>query len=301
MQPEGGQPEGGQPAGDVAEHADPVGGQVGHPAGDDRADHGDQRARDPAVDPAGGHHHRHHAQREGDSDGLGLRQRLDGLHQLDHRVRAGRADPEHVRQLPDRDLDPDPGQEAEQHGTGQEVGQETEPGQPGQQQQDPGDQGCEPGQADVLRRAGVGQPEQRGGQDGRGRGVRRDDQVARGPEHGEQGHREQQRVQAGDHRHPGDPGVAEHLGDAQRGQRDPGEHVPRHLGPAEREQPLQDRPLPRPHPPGHRLHLAYPLSALLRPRHPPPSPLPEPMITVGSISLAGRECLPDVAVPGPAP
>ena len=79
VQSEGRQPEGGQPAGNVAEHADPVGGQVGHPADDDRADHGDQCPRDPAGDPPGGHHHRDDAQGHGDGEALGLGQRGDRL------------------------------------------------------------------------------------------------------------------------------------------------------------------------------------------------------------------------------
>ena len=44
-------------------------------------------------------------------------------------------DAKHVGQLPDRHLDPDAGQEPDEHGPGQEVRQEAKPGQPGEHQQ----------------------------------------------------------------------------------------------------------------------------------------------------------------------
>ena len=61
--------------------------------------------------------------------------------------------PEHLRQLAERHLDADAGEESDQHGAGEEVRQEREPRHPGEQQQQPGQQGGQPGQADVPGRA----------------------------------------------------------------------------------------------------------------------------------------------------
>ena len=66
--------------------------------------------------------------------------------------------------LPGGHLDADAGEESDQDGTGQEIRQEPEPGQPGQQQQPAGEQGRQPGQPNVLRRASDREPGQ-----GRGR------------------------------------------------------------------------------------------------------------------------------------
>ena len=161
------------------------------------------------------------------------------VHQLGHGGLARGADPEHVRQLPGRDLDADPGQEADQHGAGQEVGQEGEPGQPGGQQHPGGQQRRQPGQLHVGRRARHRHPGQRGGEDGRGGRVRGHDEMPGRAEDGEDRHREQHRVQPGDQRHPGDLGVAEDLGDAQGGQREAGERVGGQPGSLDRQHPLQ--------------------------------------------------------------
>ena len=284
MHAQRGQRERRQPAGHVAEHAHPMAGQVGRPAGHDGAGHREQRARDPAGDPPGAQHHRDDRGRDGGGQRLGLGQRGQGLPELDHRVRAGRGHPEHVRQLPERHLDADPGQEAEQHRAGQEVGQEAQPGQPGQDEQHAGEQRGQPGQLDVAGRARDGQPDQGAGQQGGGGRVRGHHQVPRGAQHGEQRHRQQQRVQAGDHRHPGDPGVAEHLGDAHRGQRDPGQQIPGQLGAGQGEDALQHRPARWPGPPGDRPHLLLPVRLMFL----IPSSCPRPEWTGGPGAGTGR-------------
>ena len=89
-----------------------------------------------------------------------------------------RGDAEHVGELPGRHLDPDAGQEPDQHGAGQEVRQEAQPDHPGQQQHRPGQQGREPGQPHVALRSGRGHPGQRRGEDGRGGRVRGDHEMA---------------------------------------------------------------------------------------------------------------------------
>ena len=80
-----------------------------------------------------------------------------------------------------------------------------------------------------------------GEHDGRRGGVGPDDEVPRRAEDGEQGQRDQDRVQAGDHRHPGDLGVAHHLGDGERRQRDAGDDLGRHAALADRQQALEQR------------------------------------------------------------
>ena len=52
--------------------------------------------------------------------------------------------PQHVGELPGGHLDTDAGEEPDQDGTGQEIRQEPEPGQPGQQQQPASEQGPSP-------------------------------------------------------------------------------------------------------------------------------------------------------------
>ena len=175
-----------------------------------------------------------------------VRERAQRVQEPGRCLFARRGHPEHVGKLPGRHLDADAGQEPDQHGAGQEVRQEPEPGQPGEQQHRPGQQGREPGQLDVAWRPGHRETGQRGGEDDRGRGVRGHHQVARRSEDGEHGHRQQHRVQAGHHRHPGDLRVAEDLGDAQGGQRQAGEHIGGYLGPVDRQQPPHRGQRPQP-------------------------------------------------------
>jgi len=67
-----------------------------------------------------------------------VRERAGGVCELEQGLPARGGDPEHVGQLPGCYLDADTGQEPHQHGAGQEVGQEAEPGQPGHEQQPAG-------------------------------------------------------------------------------------------------------------------------------------------------------------------
>ena len=96
-------------------------------------------------------------------------------------------------------------------------------------------------------------PDQGRAKYGRGGRVRADDEVPRGTEDGEDGHREQQRVQAGHHRHPGDLRIPKGHRDAHRGQGDAGDHVRSDPGPVhgqqtahhrQRFQPTQHQPTP---------------------------------------------------------
>ncbi len=77
-----------------------------------------------------------------------------------------------------------------------------------------------------------------------GRRVGADHEMSRRAEQREGRDRDQDRVQAGDHRHAGDLRVAHHLGDRERRQRDPGDDVLREPGPLVRQDPLEDRDVP---------------------------------------------------------
>ena len=174
-----------------------------------------------------------------------VRERADGVHELGQGLPARGGDPEHVGQLPDRYLDADAGQEPDQHGTGQEVGQEAEPGQPGREQHPAGQQGRQPGQPDVPLRARRRQTGERGGEYDRGRGIRGHHEVAGRTEDGVRRHRQEHRVQAGDQGHPGDLGVAENRGDAEGGEREAGQHLGGYPGSLDGQYPLQHGPCPR--------------------------------------------------------
>jgi len=220
-------------------------GQVRGPAHADGGDHRDQQARDPGVDPANGEHDRDDRDRHHDVPPVHVREHADGVHELAHGLPARGGDPEHVGQLRDRYLDAGAGQEPDQHGAGQEVGQEAEPGQPGREQHRAGQQRGQPGQLDVSGRARHRQAGERGGEDDRGRGIRGHHEVAGRTEDGVHRHREKHRVQAGDQGHPGDLGVAENRGDAEGGEREAGQHLGMYPGSLDGQHSLQHGPSPR--------------------------------------------------------
>ena len=231
----------GQAARDVAEHRQAERGQVRGLAHDDRADDHYQRC---------GHARRQPAQPDPRDDGRDRRQRgaelrvrklAERVHEPGQGAAAAGRHAKHVGELPDRDPDADPGEEADQDGPGQEVGEEAEPGQPGQQQHRPGEQGGQPGQRHVLWRPRRGQSGQPGGQDRSGGGVGADHEMAGRAEHREHGHRQQDRVEAGHHRHAGDLRVAEDLGNAQRRPGEAGHDVGADVGTADRKDTLQQR------------------------------------------------------------
>jgi hypothetical protein len=165
MSAERGQRQVRQPARDGPKHGHAAPGQASHPAHDDRGDHGDQQARDPAVDPAGSQHDHDDPGRHRHICPVYLRQRAHHLQELGRGALAGDSHPEHVRELPGGDPDTDAGKEPDQHGPGQEIRQEPEPGQPGQQQQPAREQGRQPGQGRA--------------EDGRCGRIRADDEMAR--------------------------------------------------------------------------------------------------------------------------
>ena len=179
MPSEGGQSQVRQPAWDGAEDGHAVPRQVRLLAHDDRGDHRDQQARDLAADRPGSQHDHDDPGRHRQIRRVCLRECAGTVGEPGRGARVYHGDPQHVGELPGGHLDADAGEESDQDGTGQEVCQEAEPGQPGQQQQPASEQGGEAGQPDVLRRASDRQPGEGRAKDGCGGGVRADDKVAR--------------------------------------------------------------------------------------------------------------------------
>ncbi len=224
-----------------SENRDVVRRQVHHLAHDDGGDD-----REQGAGHLGGktpHRDDDHDDGERDQGGgaLHMTERTQRVDELDHGSAARRGHAEHLRQLAHGDLDADAGQEAEQDGARQEVRQEPEPHDPREHQEHTGEQGRGPGELHVVRRPRNRDTGQAGGQDGGGRGVGADHQVPRGAEHGEEQHGQEHRVEAGDRRHSGDLGVAEHFGDGDRREREPGDRLQPEPRPLNRQQPAEQR------------------------------------------------------------
>jgi hypothetical protein len=131
----------------------------------------------------------------------------------------------------DAHLKPDAGQEPDQHRPGQEIGQEAQPEDARQEQQPGAEQGHHLDQVHVMGGLGLGHVRQAAGEDGGGGRVRRDHQVAGRAEDREGDQRQEDGVETGNHRGPGDPRIAEDLGDVHGGQGHPRQGIPQ--GPAQ--------------------------------------------------------------------
>ena len=185
-----GQPDRGQAARHRAEGGDAVGLEVEAPADRDRADDGDEAARD-HRDPLLEHDQRRdHRQRDRERRQRGVGDLLQRVPELDHRAAdagrgstVGRGHAEHAGELPERHLDADAGEEADEHGAGDEVGEEAEPRDARQDQQAAGDQRGEARERQPLVRVGLQAGDAEAGDarvhDRRGGRVAADDEVAR--------------------------------------------------------------------------------------------------------------------------
>ncbi len=188
------------------------------------------------------------ADRDGERRARGLADLLERVPELDHRAarpvgrHIGRRHAEHPAELAHRHLDPDAGQEADQDRPRDEVREEAEPRQPREEEKPAGEQRAHARQRKPLRRArlqtGDPEPGDPGEHDRGGGRVAADDEVARRTEDREDENREQDRVEARDHRRPGDLRVAHHLGNRERRERDSRDHVLRQPRPVVR----TDRP-----------------------------------------------------------
>ncbi len=215
-----------QAAGDRADDGKAVVGEMKPRARRDRPDDERQRhrktRREPAAEQDAGH--------DEDRQAAALRAERPRLSrelpQLPGRAVRSDADAQHAAEHGDADLNPDAGQKSGEDGARKEVGEKTELEDARRQQQARGQQRQHADQRHVLRAGERRHAGQRAGEYRRGRGIGRHDQMAGRPEQREARQRQQNRVEAGDDGRAGDAGVAEHLRDVHRGERQAGEHVP---------------------------------------------------------------------------
>jgi len=168
--------------------------EVEEPGPRDRQGHGKQRAGHLPREPVGEQNHDQHGKGHQQSRPLGVGQRPQDREEVLCKTVTAGGDSEHVGQLADYQGDPDAAQETDQHRPGQEIGQEAQPEDAGKDEEGPRQEGGNARQRQPLRRAGAGQPNQPGEQDGRRGRVRADHQVARGAEEGEHGDGQQDRI-----------------------------------------------------------------------------------------------------------
>ena len=210
-----------------AERRDAVRREVEALARADRADDGEQRPRHGLRDPRTEDEERQHARRDEhrvDVRGPDLAERAGQLRQ---RAALLAGHPEHAGDLLARDLDADARQEADEDGPRQEVGEEAQAREPREQEHRRGEDREHARERDVLRGPGGRQAGEARGHDRRGRRIGADDEVPRGPEERERQERQEDRVEAGDHRHPGDLRVPHDLRDGERRERGAREHLRR--------------------------------------------------------------------------
>ena len=177
---------------------------------------------------------------------VGLADMLQVADDFADRAVAGALQAEHPADLAERDLDADARQEAGQHGAREKIREKAEPDDAGHEQEGGRHQGEQARQGDVLVGAGGREAGEAGGEDCGGRGVGAHHEVSGRPEHGEQHHRDEHGVKAGDRRRAGDLGVTQHLGDRERRKGETGDDLGGHLRTVDRQQALEQRRTARP-------------------------------------------------------
>ena len=168
-------------------------------------------------------------------------------------VAAALGDAEQVRDLPRQHLDADAGEESDQHRRAKEVPDEAQPQQTRHEQQRTADQRRQAGHGEPVLRAGrdsgdAETAQARGEHRGGGR-VRAHDEQPRGAQQDEDQGGEDDRVEPGHDRRPGNGRVAHHLGNRHSGQRETGDDVADQPGPLVSAQRL-----------GHQVHSGLPRS-----------------------------------------
>ena len=220
-----GQCRGRQPARDLADQGDagPVKAEQNHdPGGQQHRDQWPRKAREPAVNSK---QEQQHADRERQRRQVGLVELRGERTQLVEGRAAPRVDPGDLAELADDHQDGDAGQVADQHRTGQQAGQEPQPGDPPHDAQDPD------GDRESRSRLGVTsavpghQGAHRRGRHQRCGRLGPDRELARRAEKGVDRQRRDDGPQAGDGRQTGNFGVRHHLRDQVGGDRHPGDHV----------------------------------------------------------------------------
>ena len=144
-----------------------------------------------------------------------------------HERRAARGDvqPQHSGKHGNANLKSDPGEKTHEHCAREEIGDESDAQQAGEEEKHGGHQRDEAGKRDVTSVVPSRDRRNASRKNRGGGGIGGDDQKARRSERGETNHGEQQCVEAGNERHPGNLCVTQHLRDVQRGELQAGERV----------------------------------------------------------------------------
>ena len=134
-------------------------------------------------------------------------------------------DPDHVAEHRDADLNAHAGEKPDQRRPGEEVGEESELEDAGQHEKTGGQERDHADQRHVVFARRLGHARKRAGENRGGRRIRRHDEMARRAEDGERDEGQKNRIEPGDDRRCGDPGIAEDLRNVHRRERQPGEGV----------------------------------------------------------------------------
>ena len=181
------------------------------------------------------------AERDHQLVAVDLSELLKVVPELPQRAVAAPLQAQHAGDLPQRDLNADPGQEPDQHGAREEVGQESQAHDARQNQENRGHQRQHAGQRQVLHPSRSDAIPTRPA--ARMAAVAESAPTTRcreEPNNGEQRRGDEHGVETGDHRRAGDLGVAHHLWDGDCGKRDTGKDFSRDPSGRDRQHPLQD-------------------------------------------------------------
>ena len=214
-----------QAAGYRADDCDAVSGEVPDCAGRGCADDGQHGAGHFGGESAKSEDEGEYGEGDEQRRQMQLREAAADFGELNDGLVGVDLDAEHLAENRDADLKADAGEEADEYGLGEEVGDEAELEQAREQQKTGGEQRHQASQGDVACAGGGRHAGESAAKDRRGGGVGGDDEIAGRAEGREGEQREEQRVKAGYDRHSGDAGVAEGLRDVHRGEDDAGECI----------------------------------------------------------------------------
>ena len=140
--------------------------QVDHRTEHDGANHGDQRARNAAVDALAEDHDADDHQREDERGNVRLAEVCHVVNQLLYGSALRAGDAEDARYLVEGHLNTDAGEEADEDGAREKVGDEAQPDDTGEQHEQPGQQRQDGRISHVFRRSLRGDPYHASGHNG---------------------------------------------------------------------------------------------------------------------------------------
>ncbi|KFB73499.1 MAG: hypothetical protein AW09_001243 [Candidatus Accumulibacter phosphatis] len=195
-----------QAAGDCSQRLQ-VGTQIQRPTGSDGGQHRDQSAGDFLRDALAADDDRQHGKCYRERIGIGFPDQPQVVHDLHERVVTDAGQTQQTGNLEQRHLHADSGQKAGEDGAREKIGEETEAHHPGKKHQGRCHQCEQAAQGEPLAGSLHRHAGQTGGDHRRRCRISTDREMPRRPENGEQAHREENGVQAGDHRRADDLGV----------------------------------------------------------------------------------------------